>query len=47
MRILYIIDGLGAGGKERQLVEILRYLAGTSITTGVVTFKKINPILTL
>ncbi len=43
MKILYVIDGLGAGGKERQLVEILRYLKDTNVSTGVITFKKDQP----
>ena len=43
MRILYVIDGLGAGGKERQLVEIIRYLADSNNETGVITFKKDQP----
>ncbi|CAN5397100.1 hypothetical protein BH10BAC5_BH10BAC5_11510 [soil metagenome] len=43
MRILYVIDGLGAGGKERQLVEIIKYLSLTDVSAGVVTFKKDQP----
>lgn len=41
LKILYVIDGLHGGGKERQLVEILKALTGSSeITTGVITFNK-------
>lgn len=37
--ILFIIDGLGSGGKERQLVEILKYLSKNErFKIGVVTF---------
>ena len=31
-RILYIIDGLGPGGKERRLVELLRMLQGADFS---------------
>lgn len=39
MRILYIIDTLGPGGKERQLVEILKNLP-KEYQTGVITFNQ-------
>lgn len=38
IRILYIIDTLGPGGKERQLVEILRGLDKSRFKASVVTF---------
>lgn len=39
MRLLFIIDRLDRGGKERQLYEIIRLLAGNSdIALGVITF---------
>ncbi|MGC8858345.1 MAG: glycosyltransferase family 4 protein [Ignavibacteria bacterium] len=38
IRVLYIIDTLGPGGKERQLVEILRGLDKNLIKPSVVTF---------
>jgi glycosyltransferase involved in cell wall biosynthesis len=42
-RILYIIDGLRAGGKERQLVEVLKYLnSNSSIKTGIISFNREN-----
>ena len=41
IRILFLIDGLNGGGKERQLVEIIRYLKGDDrYTMGVITFNK-------
>lgn len=38
IKVLYIIDTLGPGGKERQLVEILRGLDKTQFRASVVTF---------
>lgn len=40
IKILYIIDGLHCGGKERQLVEIIKYFPKTKFRTGVITFNK-------
>jgi len=40
IKILYVIDGLNAGGKERQLVEILKYLDKNKFKIGVVTLNK-------
>jgi len=38
IRILFIIDGLRPGGKERQMVEIIKNIDPTQFTIGVVTF---------
>lgn len=38
LKLLYIIDTLGPGGKERQLVEILRGLDKNLFKTSVITF---------
>lgn len=43
MNILLIISSLGSGGRERQLVEILRYLSQNGVRVGVVTFTSDNP----
>ena len=40
IKILYIIDGLHGGGKERQLVEIIKYIPRTQYKIGVITFNK-------
>lgn len=37
-KILFVIDGLSGGGKERQLVELLRWLDKATYEIGVVTF---------
>lgn len=40
-KVLFIIDSLGPGGTERQVVEILKYLSKSKeIQVGLVTFKK-------
>lgn len=38
IKILFVIDGLSGGGKERQLVELLRWLDQEKYEIGVVTF---------
>ena len=38
MKILYIIDGLKGGGKERQLVEIIKNIDAKEFNIGIVTF---------
>jgi len=38
IRVLQVIDGLGAGGKERQLIELLRLIDPDKFIVGVVTF---------
>lgn len=41
IKVLFIIDGLGGGGKERQLYEIVKVLSKTSsLKTGIITFNK-------
>jgi len=40
IRILYFIDGLYPGGKERQFIEILKLLDRQTYTIGIVTFNK-------
>ncbi len=40
IKILYIIDGLFQGGKERQFIEILKGLDRKKFTIGIVTFNK-------
>ncbi len=40
IKILYIIDGLGGGGKERQLIEILKGTDREKFTVGIITFNK-------
>lgn len=41
IRVLYIIDGLHGGGKERQLVEIIRsFVQNGSLSVGVITFNR-------
>jgi len=41
IRILFIIDGLHGGGKERQLYEIIKVLSKTPhLKTGIITFNK-------
>lgn len=41
IRVLYIIDGLHGGGKERQLVELLRIFSKSNdFLIGVITFSK-------
>jgi len=40
MNVLYIIDGLHGGGKERQLVEVIKSLPGNKFNIGVITFNK-------
>jgi len=40
IKILYIIDGLYQGGKERQFIEILKGLDTELFTIGIVTFNK-------
>lgn len=37
-KLLLITSGLGAGGKERQLVELLKSLNGNGVETGLVTY---------
>ncbi len=39
-KLLYIIDGLRAGGKERQLIEIIKYIPKSYYKLGVITFNK-------
>ncbi|UCG28137.1 MAG: glycosyltransferase [Bacteroidales bacterium] len=39
-RILYIIDGFRAGGKEKQLMQILEQLESTGVETGIITFNR-------
>jgi glycosyltransferase involved in cell wall biosynthesis len=42
LRLLFVIDGLGYGGKERQLAEIIKYLQNHgNFEIGVITFNKI------
>lgn len=41
-RIIFVINSINSGGKERQLVEILRYLTQNGIIVGVVTFSEEN-----
>lgn len=38
IKILFITDGLTSGGKERQLVEIIRHLDKTKFEVGVITY---------
>ncbi|MCU0372046.1 MAG: glycosyltransferase family 4 protein [Ignavibacteria bacterium] len=38
MKILFITDGLGNGGKERQLIEILKHLDGNKFLKFLLTF---------
>lgn len=38
IRILYVTDGLGNGGKERQLIETLKHLDREKFTPGLITF---------
>jgi len=38
--ILHIIDGLRAGGKERQLIELIKHIDRLRFCVGVVTFNK-------
>ena len=40
IKILYIIDGLFQGGKERQFIEILKGLDRDKFSIGIVTFNK-------
>jgi len=40
INILFVIDGLAGGGKERQLVEILKNIDKSRFELGVVTFNK-------
>jgi len=40
IKILYVIDGLFQGGKERQFIEILKGLDREVFTIGIVTFNK-------
>ncbi|MFN8258885.1 MAG: glycosyltransferase [Bacteroidales bacterium] len=40
IKILYIIDGLFPGGKERQFIEILKGLDREEFTIGIVTFNR-------
>jgi glycosyltransferase involved in cell wall biosynthesis len=40
IKILYFIDGLYPGGKERQFIEILKLLDRQTYTIGIVTFNK-------
>lgn len=40
IRILYLIDGLYPGGKERQFIEILKYLNRDEYHIGIITFNK-------
>jgi glycosyltransferase involved in cell wall biosynthesis len=41
IRVLHIVDGLHGGGKERQLVEILKAFENNmEVTAGVITFNK-------
>ena len=41
IRVLYIIEGLHGGGKERQLIEIVKMLShDTSMAIGLITFNK-------
>lgn len=40
IRLLFVIDGLGHGGKERQLIEILRGLDSSAIESGIISFNK-------
>ncbi|MDD5362914.1 MAG: glycosyltransferase family 4 protein [Ignavibacteria bacterium] len=38
IKILFVTDGLGNGGKERQLIETIKYLDRNKYSTGVLTF---------
>ena len=40
IKILYVIDGLFPGGKERQFIEILKKLDKTKYYIGIITFNK-------
>lgn len=41
IRVLFVIDGLRGGGKERQLIEIIKYLyQNKNIKLGIITFNK-------
>lgn len=40
IHILYLIDGLFAGGKERQFIELLKGIDRTEFKVGIVTFNK-------
>jgi glycosyltransferase involved in cell wall biosynthesis len=40
IKILYFLDGLYSGGKERQFIEILKLLDRQTYTIGIVTFNK-------
>ncbi len=48
LSVLYIISGLKSGGRERQLVEILKNIDATKFRTGVISFGQddaYNPIV--
>jgi glycosyltransferase involved in cell wall biosynthesis len=38
IKILFVTDGLGNGGKERQLIETIKYLDRNKYSTGILTF---------
>lgn len=40
IKVIFIVDGLYGGGKERQLVELINGLSGTIFSVGVITFSK-------